>query len=61
MLKADCEDNNTYNGNNWANQIKTLLQDLGMNYIWTNQIEMEIPYTAIRQWVFDTYMHGIQI
>ena len=32
MLKTDADNNTSYNGSNWASQIKSLLNELGLNY-----------------------------
>ena len=55
MLKNDAETNRNYNGKNWAFQIKTILQQHGFEFVWNNQFEIEIPFTAIRQRVLDMY------
>ena len=49
------KEDNTYAHSNWAYQIKTLLQSHGLNYIWLNQTEIEIPFQTIKQRIIDTY------
>ena len=56
MLKNDCDANINYNGHNWAYQIKTILQQHGLEYIWNNQFDMEIPFYTIKQRIFDMYL-----
>ena len=34
MLKTDSYNNISYNGAKWASRIKTLLDELGLTYIW---------------------------
>ena len=55
MLYNDAANSNTYNGTNWAYQVKTLLYELGYNYVWDNQaILNKIPYLQIKQRILDT-------
>ena len=55
MLKQDADNNITYNGSNWAFQIKSLLNELGLGYIWLQQTEITIPLDLIKQRIFDNY------
>lgn len=55
MLKDDTDLNLNYNGQNWAFQIKSILQHHGFEYVWNNQFDIEIPYQLIKQRVFDNY------
>lgn len=55
MLKNDADINNTYYGNNWAFQIKSLLNSLGLSYLWTFQAEIDIPLNLFKQRIFDLY------
>lgn len=55
MLKHDVDNNRTYNGLNWAYQIKSILDNIGLSNIWIQQSEIEIPFNLIRQRVFDMY------
>ena len=55
MLKIDADNNISYNGSNRASQIKSLLNELGLNYIWLQQTEIPIPFNLITQRIFDTY------
>ena len=58
MLKEDSDTNNSYNGQNWASQIKTMLQQYGFDYVWRHQAEIEIPFQLIRQRIIDTYIQS---
>ena len=53
MLMQDANNNISYNGSNWAFQIKSLLNKL--NYIWLHQTEIDIPFELIKQRIFDNY------
>ena len=55
MLKEDADANISYNGKNLSFQIKQILQTHGFEYIWDNQSEVEIPFCAIRQRIFDIF------
>ena len=54
MLLNDSNNGRTYNGENWAFQIKTLLNSLGFSYVWDNQDTLEsIPFREIKQRILD--------
>ena len=55
MLKNDADNNRTYNGLNWASQIKNILDSLGLSNIWINQHNADIPFNLIKQHILDTY------
>lgn len=55
MLKEDADIGRNYNGKNWAFQIKTILQQHGLEYVWNQQFDAEIPFNAIKQRIFDMY------
>lgn len=55
MLKVDADNNISYNGSNWAFQIKSLLDELGLTYIWLQQTEIVIPINLIKQRIFDSF------
>ena len=55
MLKQDIDDNIIYNGQNWASQIKLILQRHGFEYVWREQATIDIPFQSIRQRILDTY------
>ena len=55
MLKDDADANRNYNGKNWASHIKSILQQHGFEYVWNSQFNIEIPFEAIRQRIFDMY------
>ena len=44
----------TYNGLNWAYQVKKILENLGFNYVWTYQILDKITYNEIKQRLLDS-------
>lgn len=46
---------NSYNGTNWASCIKSMLDNLGLSYIWLQQGEIDIPLSLIKQRIFDHY------
>ena len=43
----------TYNGVNWASQVKSLLDELGLTYIWVQQDHINIPCDLIQQRIMD--------
>ena len=49
MLKTDLDNNITYNGSNWAFQIKNILDDLGFSNIWIQQNDIDISFNLIKQ------------
>lgn len=55
MLKNDVDINRTYNGANWAFQVKSILDNLGLSNIWIDQFNINIPFTLIKQRLYDTY------
>ena len=55
MLKHDLDNRNTYNGSNWAFQIKSILDSLGFSNIWIHQNNIDIPFDLIKQRLLDTY------
>ena len=55
MLKNDAENNISYRGSNWAYHIKSLLDELGLSYIWQQQTDIAIPFNLIRQRILDSY------
>jgi hypothetical protein len=58
MLKRDTDNNNSYNGHNWAYNIKTLLENLGLSEIWLNHLTIDIPLHFIIQRLKDTYIQS---
>ena len=54
ILLQDVTNGNAYNGSNWAYQVKSMLENLGFNYIWHNQAFEENSYSMIKQRLFDT-------
>lgn len=55
MLKHDAANNISYNGANWAFQIKSLLDKLGLTYVWLQQGDITIPFSLIKQRILDLY------
>ena len=55
MLKNDIDNGRTYNGLNWAYQIKSMLDRIGVGNIWIQQFEITIPYNLIKQRLFDMF------
>ncbi len=42
MLKNDADNNISYNNTNWAYQIKTMINDIGLTELWINQDTLQI-------------------
>ena len=55
IKKLDAENGHTYNGNNWAYNTKTILDQIGMSNIWENQLNITIDYHKIKQRIPDIY------
>lgn len=55
MLKMDADNNKTYNGANWAYQIKCILDSIGLSNIWFQQSDINIPFNLIKQRILDIY------
>ena len=53
MLRNDGTNILTYNGSSWAYNVKTMLDNLGLSFIWDNQDTIDIPYLEIKQRIFD--------
>ena len=53
MLKNDFEAKVNYNEHNWTYQMKNILQQHGLEYIWNKQFDNEIPFYTIKQRIFD--------
>ena len=53
MLRKESENIVTYNGVNWASQVKSLLDELGLTYIWVQQDDINIPCDLIQQRIMD--------
>lgn len=54
MLKTDADRDIKYNGNNWAYQVKTILNELGMSDIWYQQ-NNTVNLAILKQRITDTY------
>jgi hypothetical protein len=55
MIKDDANANRTYNGQNWAYQIKNILDNHGLSYIWNNQSVSNIQLELIKSRILDNY------
>jgi hypothetical protein len=55
MLSQDANNGNSYNGLNWAFQIKSILYNIGMPHVWLNQNSENISYNYIKQRLLDIY------
>ena len=55
MLKHDTNNNIQYDNNNWAYQIKTILDNLGLGNLWIQQEHLNIYLPLIKQRIFDQY------
>ena len=53
MLLDDTIAGNNYNGQNWAFQIKNMLNNLGFSHVWNNQEQNDIPFNEIKQRIID--------
>ena len=53
MLVDDVLAGNNYNGQNWAFQIKNMLNNLGFSHVWNNQEQNDIPFNEIKQRIID--------
>ena len=58
MLKNDTDLNRNYNGQNWASQIKSILQQYGFEYVWQQQSSIDSPLHSIRQRIIDVYQQS---
>ena len=56
MLKNDLEQNITYNRLNWSFQIKSILDELGLSYVWIHQDDIVIPLGLIKERLKDHYL-----
>ena len=58
MLKIDEDKGLSYNGNNWAYNIKMTLNQLGLTDLWENQFRTSISYTRIKQRMLDIFQQS---
>jgi hypothetical protein len=56
FLKQDADSNITYSGNNWAYQIKSILDHCGLTNLWMNQYNAHIEFEPIKKRILDIYM-----
>lgn len=62
MLKDDANRNLTFRNQNWAHQIKSMLESLGLSNIWLYQDQNEINLNQIKQQIFiNTIKAGIML
>ena len=60
MLCNDVMNNDTYNGNNWAYNVKMMLDNLGLSLLWNNQDTIgNIHYAEIKTRLFDNAMQEL--
>ena len=55
MLKRDADNGISYNGLNWAFHIKTILESLGLSFVWLQQTDINISFDLIKQRILDNY------
>jgi hypothetical protein len=56
MLRYDVEHGNTYRGKNWAFNVKRILEDLGLSYVWAEQdLGVHAPASYFKQRLCDQY------
>ena len=55
ILKNDTDNGEPYNNNNWAHEIKRILNEYSLYYLWQYQSDMNISYDLIKQRVLDIY------
>jgi hypothetical protein len=55
-MKQDADNNINYNENNWAYQIKSILDHCGLSDIWINQFNIHINFEYIKTRIIDIYM-----
>ena len=55
---ADADNNISYNKHNWAYQIKSVLQSLGLEYLWLNKQHCDIFLPQIKQRILDQYYYS---
>ena len=58
MLKTDADKGLSYNGKNWAYNIKMTLNQLGLTDLWENQFRTSISYTRIKQRMLDIFQQS---
>ena len=56
VLRCDADLGFTYNGSNWAHNVKKLLFSLGLNDIWINQDTVVPNFNIIKQRIIDQYL-----
>ena len=55
LLTTDLNARLTYNGLNWAFQVKCILDKLGLSNLWNKNLNTNISYQPIKQRLFDQY------
>jgi hypothetical protein len=54
-LKEDADNNISYKGLNWAHVIKNYLSEMGLQYLWIQQYDIEINLHTINTRILDTF------
>jgi hypothetical protein len=57
-LKVDADNNISYNDKNWAYQIKSILNSIGMTDLWLNQDILDIKLFPIKNRIIEMYMQS---
>ena len=55
MLKRNLENGSHCDKTNWAYQIRNILQECGLFYIWQNQSNMPFNLSTIKQRILDIF------
>ena len=54
-LKIDVDNTHNYNGKNWAYQIKQILDQCGLSYLWDNDLINDSYYKTIKTRIMDNF------
>ena len=60
MLKIDAENGVNYNKNNWASQIKQMLEHMGLAELWINQSIAKPSLDTIKLRILDQFKQNWQ-
>ena len=60
MLKHDANLGHTHNNQNWAFHIKTLLEHIGLAYVWISEDVTNVTISQIKQRITDMYIQKWQ-
>ena len=59
MLRHDADVNNNYKGLNWASNVKSLFESLGLSFMWYDQ-DVSIPnFTIVKQRLYDQFIQSL--